>query len=209
MFPPGSPPTFPELGPEALFGIQCGDVSLRSNNLNEIKPIVEEIFEASYWFGDYQTIFPVACSHWKFRAKERFYGPFVGKTQNPILFISSPYDVVTPMVSARNVSAGFDGSIVLEHRGFGHTSLSQPSRCVIDATRAYFVNGTLPSPDTVCEPDYSFFSNHTIVESYEQAEDGEFGTNGTGVVRREVEEISLGRFLGSFTSPFGLLRSPW
>ena len=39
-----------------------------------------------------------------------------------------------------------------------HCSNSQPSTCTAKAIRAYFVNGTLPPADTVCQPDLPLFA---------------------------------------------------
>jgi len=41
------------------------------------------------------------------------------RTKNPVLLVGQTYDPVTPMASARNISAGFEGSVVLEVMGFG------------------------------------------------------------------------------------------
>lgn len=55
--------------------------------------------------------------------------------------------------------------LVASGRGFGtdavgvqHSSLGQASLCTALTTRAYFVNGTLPEPGTVCEVDVSLFA---------------------------------------------------
>lgn len=67
---------------------------------------------------------------WKMAAKERYTGGFSNiKTKHPLLFVGNTYDPLTPLASARNASAAFDGSVVLQHDGYGHTSASQPSLC--------------------------------------------------------------------------------
>jgi hypothetical protein len=43
-----------------------------------------------------------------------------------------------------------------------HSSLAQPSLCTAKVIRAYFTNGILPEPGTVCQPDVKLFSNETI-----------------------------------------------
>lgn len=43
-----------------------------------------------------------------------------------------------------------------------HTSLSAPSRCTARAIQAYFQDGTLPVPGTVCEADFVPFENFEI-----------------------------------------------
>ena len=40
-------------------------------------------------------------------------GPFRGNTSHPIIYLSNMADNVTPLVSARNNSAGFPGSVIL------------------------------------------------------------------------------------------------
>jgi hypothetical protein len=39
-----------------------------------------------------------------------------------------------------------------------HSSLAQASLCTTKVTRAYFVNGTLPKPGTVCKVDVGLFA---------------------------------------------------
>jgi hypothetical protein len=46
-------------------------------------------------------------------------GPFTGKTSHPILYISNKADNITPLISARNNSAGFPGSVVLVQNSYG------------------------------------------------------------------------------------------
>lgn len=95
-------------------------------------------------------------------AQEQYHGDFQVKTSKPLLFVGNTGDPVTPIIGAWNMSSGFEGSVVLEHCGFGHgIGATQASRCTIDAVRAYFADGTLPAPNTVCE-----------------IEDVEFGTTG-------------------------------
>ena len=54
------------------------------------------------------------------QAKERYTAGFDNiRTKNPFLFVGSPFDPLTPLASARNVSAGFEGSVVLQHNGYG------------------------------------------------------------------------------------------
>jgi hypothetical protein len=42
---------------------------------------------------------------------------------------------------------------LLTVRGFGHTELLNPSRCVARHEVAYFLTGALPPPGTVCRQD--------------------------------------------------------
>lgn len=113
-----SQPIYPNLGPEAAWGIQCPDVALRTDELSTFDPIFETWYESK---TSGQILFALSglCARWKMRSKETYNGLFNTTTKNPILFISSPYDPATPMVSARNMSAGFEGSVVLQHNHIG------------------------------------------------------------------------------------------
>ncbi|EEY17188.1 conserved hypothetical protein [Verticillium alfalfae VaMs.102] len=55
------------------------------------------------------------------------------------------------LISARNNSAGFPGSVVLVQNSYGHTSLAAPSNCTRSYINTYFQEGTLPSPGTECD----------------------------------------------------------
>ncbi|KAL8647820.1 MAG: hypothetical protein Q9226_006274 [Calogaya cf. arnoldii] len=156
---------YPNEGPEAyLGGIRASDVNFRTGNLTSLYPILRQFFDKSQIFGD--TLSPNLLTYvqWPFRAKGAYTGDFHVKTKHPILFVGSDRDAFTPLVSAQNASAGFEGSVVLQHGGYGHTSVSQPSLCTAKAIRAYFVNGTLPASGTKCEPTFGLFSGATAEE---------------------------------------------
>jgi hypothetical protein len=145
---------FPEnLALETLQAIRCGDNAFRTDNLNDVLPLVENFYEQSAISGDFWTVQqPLFCAQWPFHAKEIYSGSFENiSTRHPILFIGNTFDPVTPLVSARNASSSFVGSQVLVQNGYGHSSLAQPSTCTTRHIQQYFTNGTLPVPGTVCE----------------------------------------------------------
>jgi hypothetical protein len=142
------------LDAEAQFGIKCGDVLHYEDDKENFRPVLEARHAQSKAGGDTADHVVAACAHWKLPAKERYSGDFQVKTKNPLLLIGNTGDPVTPLASARNMSSGFDGSVVLEHPGFGHASvLTQASRCTVEAIRAYFEDGTLPEDGAVCAPE--------------------------------------------------------
>ncbi|SPO06306.1 related to hydrolases or acyltransferases (alpha/beta hydrolase superfamily) [Cephalotrichum gorgonifer] len=145
---------------EAVMGIRCGDKIPRADKLSDLDELEEEFHAMSKWFpGFARGAYVYACAQWPFEAKERYEGDFNVKTSNPILFIGNTYDPVTPLVSAQNMSAGFEGSVVLQHNGFGHLSIVQPSNCTNEIIAQYFADGTLPKEGTVCEPNVPLFGN--------------------------------------------------
>ncbi|KAI4245683.1 MAG: hypothetical protein L6R42_010125 [Xanthoria sp. 1 TBL-2021] len=154
---------YPNEGPEAYIGgIRSSDVHFRTDNLTSLQPILEQFFAKSQILGDSLSSPLLTYVQWPFRAKGAYTGEFHIKTKNPILFVGSDRDARTPLVSAQNPSSGFEGSVVLQHGGYGHTSLAQPALCTAKAIRACFVNGTLPAPGTKCEPTFGLFSNATV-----------------------------------------------
>jgi hypothetical protein len=103
----------------AYFGIRCGDNVTPNSSFDDSVPIAESCHERSPILGDDSVRELFVCSQWKLRAKERYDGNFKVQTRNPILLVSNSFDPTTPLVSARNVSQTFEGSVVLEQKGYG------------------------------------------------------------------------------------------
>ncbi|KXJ92122.1 Alpha/Beta hydrolase protein [Microdochium bolleyi] len=87
------------------------------------------------------------------------YVPRTGvETAHPLLMLTTTYDPVCPMISARNASAAFVDSRIIEVRGYGHCSLAIPSKCIAHHVRKFLYNGTLPEAHhTRCERDGEYF----------------------------------------------------
>ncbi|KAK9670786.1 nedd8-conjugating enzyme UBE2F [Basidiobolus ranarum] len=143
---------------EAQQGIKCGDVRVHTANITEMMPVFEVRHNKSRFFGDYADNAPAQCAQWALPAKERYMGDFNVKPKNPVLVIGNTHDPVTPLVSARNVSETFKGSVLLQHDSYGHDSLMQASLCTAEAIRSYFVNGTMPQKGTKCPVKVPLFS---------------------------------------------------
>ncbi|KXX79857.1 Carboxylesterase A [Madurella mycetomatis] len=173
-------------GDEALIGIRCGDKSARLSSLQDFRPILDQLHGMSR-LADAPMWLLIQCAQWKMAAKERYSGDLNANTRHPVLLIGNTFDPVTPLVSAHNVSAGLEGSVVLQHNGYGHSSLEQGSICTAMATQAYFVNGTLPEPGTVCEPDVPIFAPPGLTTREIHGEEGkllEAVRNLENIVRR-------------------------
>jgi hypothetical protein len=153
-------PGFPSYsGGEALQGIRCGETAFRTDNVSDLEPALQEFKDESWIIGDSEsTAVYMSCAAWRTKAKEIYSGGFDGvKTKNPILFVGSPFDPLTPLPSAKNMSSAFEGSALVQHDGYGHCSVSQPSLCTARAVGAYFKDGTLSEPGTVCKPSVPIF----------------------------------------------------
>lgn len=136
----------------SVYGIRAGDALWRVDTAEEYLPRVEYQQNVSSFGLSYQGIWPSA--RWRINAKERFTGSFQGvKTRHEILFVNGEYDPVTPLAHAYRSSAGFQGSAVLPHSGYGHGIVVSPSACVAGHVQAYFKDGVLPKGGSHCEPD--------------------------------------------------------
>lgn len=136
----------------SVLGIRAGDALWRVDTAEEYLARVEYQQSVSSFSSSYQAIWPSA--RWRINAKERFTGSFQGvKTRHEILFVNGEYDPVTPLAHAYRSSAGFEGSVVLPHSGYGHGVVVSPSACVAQHVQAYFKDGVLPENGSHCEPD--------------------------------------------------------
>ncbi|KAG7142098.1 Tripeptidyl aminopeptidase like protein [Verticillium longisporum] len=107
-------------GDEAIFQIRCGDRVARAASLEEFKPAIDRLTNTSRVYGDLVVALNAACAQWQVGAAERLDSDFHVKTKNPVLFVGNTWDGHTPLVSAKNVSSTFDGSGLLEIRGYGY-----------------------------------------------------------------------------------------
>lgn len=86
------------------------------------------------------------------------YVPKMGvKTAHPLLILSTTYDPVCPLVSARSANKAFADSQIVEVKGYGHCSIAVTSSCLAKHVRAFLYNGTLPESYTQCEVDGPYF----------------------------------------------------
>ncbi|KAK4444342.1 alpha/beta hydrolase fold-domain-containing protein [Podospora aff. communis PSN243] len=135
----------------ALWGIHCGDRIPRLASFEESIPEFKRLEETSRLMSDVAAWVTVHCAQWPWHAKETYMGDFHVKTKNPILIAGNIYDAHTPIRSAHNISAGFEGSGLLTVNGTGHCALSAPSECSFASIVAYWSKGILPEPGSVCQ----------------------------------------------------------
>lgn len=110
-------------GAQAFWGIACSDASYRAESYEAMEWLVKLQQNVSAFSDLTSHIWP--CYQWKMPAAERYTGNFSVKTNFPILFTNGLYDPITPYSSAVNASAGFEGSVLLTHGGYGVSSCAQ------------------------------------------------------------------------------------
>ncbi|TDZ18043.1 Tripeptidyl aminopeptidase [Colletotrichum orbiculare MAFF 240422] len=146
-------------------GIQCADKGPRYATLRDFIPAVDSASRASRALGFYLGRIAMVCAQWKIEPRERFGGSFANvRTKNPILVFSHGLDPSTSINGAKNVTAGFEGSVLLQTDGYGHGWRAHPSVCATRAIQKYFDQGVLPELDTVCKTDVKPFFNFTSLE---------------------------------------------
>jgi pimeloyl-ACP methyl ester carboxylesterase len=106
---------------ESFQGIFCADRVPRAVSEDQSIPDIQKASAISRLVGQdwLNTMTTTPCAQWPFEAKGRYLGDFKVKTKNPVLVVGNTLDNVTPLASARNVSSGFGGSILLERKAFG------------------------------------------------------------------------------------------
>ncbi|KAF4456161.1 tap domain-containingprotein [Fusarium austroafricanum] len=93
------------------------------------------------------TVFP--CRHfntyWS-QPRHIHRGDLTDEMKTPIIFIAGTYDPATPLRHAQKLAKEMGNSARLViHHGYGHSSQAHVSNCTNDITRAYMLNGTLPT----------------------------------------------------------------
>lgn len=145
-------------GVDALHGIFCSDATWRSDSPEDMLPIIAQQQADSSFADMWYPRLSWPCTVWNITPAESYGGAFGSETRTPMLIANGLYDPVTPLTSARNVSAAFEGSVLLQHNGYGHGVTAHPSLCTGRAIRRYFESGEVPDEDTVCEPDVGPFA---------------------------------------------------
>jgi hypothetical protein len=93
------------------------------------------------------------CSAWPAHSADRYTGPWSARTGNPILLIGTRYDPNTSYANARVTARRLGNAVLLTHQGYGHVSISDPSRCIERAITDYLSRLLVPRPGTVCQSD--------------------------------------------------------
>jgi pimeloyl-ACP methyl ester carboxylesterase len=124
----------------------------RTALLEKLLPIYDKHFFSK---GDQEIYY--LKQQWNI-SKGHSYVPKKGVTTvHPLLILSTTYDPVCPLVSAKLARDSFNGSRIVEIKGYGHCSLAKPSLCAGKYIRDYLTTGALPEEDVQCEIDGEYF----------------------------------------------------
>jgi pimeloyl-ACP methyl ester carboxylesterase len=90
----------------------------------------------------------LTCADWP--APQQPLTPLQGYGGPPMLILGTTNDPATPYQNSVALAGRLPGSVLLTHRGDGHTVYTDGVRCVDDAVNRYLLDAVLPSPNTVC-----------------------------------------------------------
>jgi len=79
------------------------------------------------------------------------------KTVHPLLILSTTYDPICPLISARSANEAFLESQIVEVKGYGHCSVALSSMCLVKRVREFLYEGKVPDSYTQCEVDSPYF----------------------------------------------------
>ncbi|KAJ5287126.1 hypothetical protein N7478_002812 [Penicillium angulare] len=116
------------------------------------------LFNASLFDAWQDKIF-YQRQQWTLPKRHSFTPPKTAITAHPILIMSTTYDPVCPLIGAHSANEVFEGSQVVEVKGYGHSTIAVPSMCVAKHMRAYLYEGKLPDGYTQCDGDSPTFTN--------------------------------------------------
>lgn len=116
----------------AIMGITCGDRIVKDGSpakYNQLKEAYQQKLGANY---DLAMAGSFECTVWEQNAAERFMGSFSDiKTEHPILIVNTPWDPVTPAVSAEASRKAFRGSKLVMSNGVGVSMVSPLDRYLL------------------------------------------------------------------------------
>ncbi|KAJ6569125.1 TAP-like protein-domain-containing protein [Mycena capillaripes] len=160
-----SPPPFHLNNFEAYMAIACGDPVPVNDTVAQLEEYWLNAAKVSQ-FSDLVSSSRVLCAGYKIHRAGRFQGPVGAKnTSFPLLLVGNTLDPATARAGAFKTSKAFPGSVVLTQDSVGHTSTAAPSLCTFGYFRAYFINGTLPAPGTVCPVNAELFQSSSNATS--------------------------------------------
>ena len=156
--PGPDPATGPASGPGYYSGVEQQLAIMCADSPNPRNPAAYAATAAAGTFAPAYAWLTLGCAHWPAAAaQDRYTGPWNRPTASTILVIGNTGDPLTAYQDSVAMSRLLARARLLTVDGYGHTTTSNPSTCVIAATVSYTVTGALPAPGTVCQQDLNPF----------------------------------------------------
>lgn len=141
---------------------------LYTDDLDDVVPVLDEYVNTSKLTGDFLSMNVHGGAQFSLNSKEQYTAGFhdVISTRKPLLIVGNEYDVATPWLSAKNISASFEGSGLFKHNAHGHGTNKMASLCTMKTFISYFTEGVVPEPGTVCDPEHHPWDPPNFEELY-------------------------------------------
>ena len=115
---------------------------------NAYKQLATTYAQSAPLFGSSAAVSGMACAYWPAKPD-----PLSAPSANgapPIVIIDTTNDPATPYEWGLAVSKQISSSVLITHRGNGHTIYAQGDSCVDGAVNAYLIKLTSPQKDLSC-----------------------------------------------------------
>ncbi len=139
---------------DAQIAILCGE-SPNPRRPDAYIRIGEHADLATPYAGSWVTWLGFGCTFWKAWDASRYTGSYRSTPAYPALILNNRYDPITPLRNAVTMSRLLRGSRLVTVNGWGHTTLTNPGRCVAHYQDQYLINRRLPPWGATCAPDYA------------------------------------------------------
>jgi pimeloyl-ACP methyl ester carboxylesterase len=146
-------------GDSNQFVIHNDGIAGRKHWPQDRQPLLDKLipFVNKSLFGEHDVMAYFTKQQWTIPRTHKYVPRRGVKTAHPLLILTTTYDPVCPLTSARSTNEAFEGSQIVEVRGYGHCSISLASLCAAEHVRAFLYEGKLPGAYTQCDIDSPYF----------------------------------------------------
>jgi len=141
--------TYADNSTEAFMAYNCLDYTYNADPAKMAEE-AKELAEDAPVIGPYMSYGDIGCANWPFTdGAERTEIHAEGAA--PILVVGTTNDPATPYVWAEALADQLDSGVLVTYEGEGHTAYNKGSSCVNDTVDSFFIDGTVPSRDPMCD----------------------------------------------------------
>ena len=135
---------------EAFIATKCLD-SREPSDTKSMLAQNKKILAASSVMGRYWQYGGLSCAYWKF-PQAKALKSYAAKGSPTIVVVGTTGDPATPYQQAVNLASKvLSNATLVTYKGEGHTAYGQGHACVDNAIDDFFVNGTLPTANLMCQ----------------------------------------------------------
>lgn len=135
---------------EAFMATSCMD-SRQSADAKSMAAQNKRVLAASSVMGRYWQFGGLACTYWPYPVAKSLKS-YAAKGAPTIVVVGTTGDPATPYQQAVNLAHKvFAKGFLITYQGEGHTAYGQSHTCVDNSVDDFFISGTLPNTEPVCQ----------------------------------------------------------